>query len=313
MTKILFEETPKGVGELLAEKLGDNYIGASTAKIRGWSSISNYMICDRMFYYKSVKKYRPQSFSPALDIGILFHECLAAHYATGGKRTFDPLEALSTERPEIAHEVKRLLYAYFAEHLKTEVDTWDVRAVEREIIGTVEYRGKTAPAYSRLDLLIRKKTADQECLPYGPCPDGVYIVDHKAVGRLTKDLTEGYKMDGQFLLMAHLWKQQNFDAIYGPLKGFIINIVTKTKEVQCKRLEIDIQEDDMSRFAETMSPVIVELHSRMNDKDEIADEKNWPMNFAACKNPKGYGTCEFFDMCVSHGKLAGLYQIGVKK
>lgn len=313
MAKIQFAPQPPGVGELLAEKLGDNYIGASTAKIRGWSSISNYMICDRMFYYKSVKKYRTQSSSPALDIGILFHECLAAHYATGGKRTFEPLEALAEARPEIAHEVKRLLYAYFAEYLKTEIDYWDIRAVEREIIGTVEHNGVSAPAYSRLDLLIRKKTPDQPSMPYGPCPDGVYIVDHKAVGRMTKDLVDGYRMDGQFLLMAHLWKQQNFDEIYGPLKGFIINIVTKTKAVECKRLEVDISVEDRDRFYETMAPVIVELHTRMHDPQEMGDEKNWPMNFAACKNPKGYGTCEFFDMCVSHGKMAGLYQIGSKK
>jgi hypothetical protein len=308
-----FEQPKEQIGDLLAKGLGENYIGATTARIRGWSSISNYMICDRMFYYKTVKKYRKVEPSPALDIGILFHECLAAHYSTGGQRTFEPLNACAESRPEIAHEVKRLLYAYFGAYLKEDAETWDVRAVETEIIGDITYGSSTAKVYSRLDLLVRKKTKDQPVDPFGPCPDGVYLVDHKVMARITRDLEEGYKMDGQFLLMGLLWHKNKLDEVYGPLKGFIINIVSKTKDVGLKRLVVNIQQEDYDRFEHTMAPTIVELHNRLASEDEKASEENWPMNFSVCKSPKGYGPCEYLDLCMSHGKMDKLYQIGSRK
>jgi hypothetical protein len=308
VTRINLPVIQQGVSGILAEKLGDKYIGASTARIRGWSSISNYMKCDRMFYYKSIKKYRVQRSSEALDVGIVLHECLAAHYDSGGVRTFEPLAAIELERPDIATEVKRLLYAYFAAYQQEDIDTFDVRAVEREIIGEVEYKGTTAPVYARLDLLVRKKTKDQTVLPAGPCPDGVWIIDHKTSSRMSQDLLEGYKMDGQFLLMSYLWHQQNFDQIYGPLKGFVMNIITKTKNPELKRLQIDIGDDDRERFQRMVAPTIVEMHTRMQDDAEKANEDNWPMNFAMCKNPSGYGPCEYMTLCLSHGKMAHYYE-----
>lgn len=310
MAKLVFEQPKEPVGDLLAKNLGDSYIGASTAKIRGWSSISNYMTCDRMFYYKTVKKFKSPNTSDALDIGILIHECLAAHYQTGGQRTFEPLQAVQESRPEIATEVKRLLYAYFARYIKEDVDTWDVRAVETEIIGDVAYNNYVAKVYSRLDLLVRVKGKDDPVKPYGPCEDGVYIVDHKCMARITRELEEGYRMDGQFLLMGLLWHKNNLDAVYGPLRGFIINVISKTKDVGLKRLTVDISPRDYQRFEKTMAPVIVELHKRLETEKE--DEDKWAMNFGVCKNPKGYGPCEYLDLCLSHGSLEKLYTIGKK-
>lgn len=310
MARINFEQPKQGIGDLLAKNLGQNYIGASTAKIRGWSSISNYMTCDRMFYYKTIKKYKSPGGSDALDIGILIHECLAAHYQSGGVRTFEPLEAVQEARPDIAAEVKRLLYAYFARYLKEEAATWDIRAVETEIIGDVTYDNYTAKVYSRLDLLVRVKQPEDSVKPYGPCEDGVYIVDHKCHARLTRELEEGYRMDGQFLLMGLLWHKVGLDEVYGPLKGFIINVITKTKDVGLKRLTVDISPRDYQRFEQTMAPVIVELHKRLETEKE--DEDKWKMNFAACKSPHGYGPCEYMDLCLSHGGLKELYTIRKK-
>lgn len=308
MARISLPVLPQSIGELLPLKLGADYIGASSVRIRGWSSISNYMKCDRMFWYRAVKKYRQQKSSDALDIGILIHECLAAHYSSGGQRTFLPLEAVQAERPEIAQEVKRLLYAYFAAYQKEDAETFDVRAVEQEIIGEVEHDGVKAPAYARLDLLIRRKRQDQEPLPFGPCPDGVWIIDHKCMARMSQDLLDGYLMDGQFLLMAYLWKKQKLDDYYGKLNGFIMNIITKTKSPELKRLQISISDRDIERFAKTMSPIIVEMHQRLDNPEERNNQEKWPMNFGICKSPSGYGPCEYLTLCTSHGEMAGLYE-----
>jgi hypothetical protein len=136
----------------------------------------------------------------------------------------------------------------------------------------------------------------------------VYVVDHKFLRAMTRDAVEGYAMDGQFLLMSLLWKRKRLEKVYGPLLGFIINVVTKTKVPECKRLEVVISDEDVLRFEETIRPVVVELQSRLDapHKNEL---DNWPMNFAVCKNPRGFGLCPFWDLCASHGKLVDLYEI----
>lgn len=312
MAKLGFEKDAVSANDLINKNLPNaEYLGnplPGQKRVRGWSSISNYMICDRMYYLGSVKKIRSRKTSPALDIGVLAHACLAAHYSSGGIKTFEPIDAVKDERPELAAEVKRLLYAYFGANNKEDIETWDIRAVEHEVVGEFEYNGTTAQASCRSDLIIAKRLPGEPVRPLGPCPQGVWIVDHKFHARMSQDLTEGYGMDGQFLLMDFLWKQQGMDEIFGPLNGFIINIVTKTKNPECRRIAINISDVDRARFARTMAPIVTELVERINDPS-VDDENNWPMNFAVCKNPKGYGLCTYWQLCQSHGKLSELYEI----
>lgn len=312
MAKLPFEKTEVSANDLINKNLPDAaYLGnplPGQKRVRGWSSISNYMICDRMYYLGSIAKVKSLKASPALDIGVLAHACLAAHYSSGGVKTWEPIDAVQGERPELANEVKRLLYAYFGANNKEDQESWDVRAVEHEIVGYFEHNGIQAPASARSDLVVAKKEPGAAPSPYGPCAQGVYIVDHKFHARMSQDLTEGYNMDGQFLLMKHLWKQQGLDDVFGPLNGFIINIVTKTKNPECRRIYVDITDEDLNRFVATMSPVVTELVTRINAPD-VAEVANWPMNYAVCKNPKGYGLCSFWQLCQSHGRLTELYQI----
>jgi hypothetical protein len=125
---------------------------------------------------------------------------------------------------------------------------------------------------------------------------------------MSRDLVEGYGMDGQFMLMYYLWKQKNLDKTLGPLRGYIINIITKTKDPECKRLRITLNEEDVVRFAKTLRPVAVEVEARMRSPHKT-DAERWPMNFAVCKSPKGYGICNFWDLCSSHGKLIDMYEV----
>lgn len=286
--------------------------------VRGWSKISTFMICQRMYYLESIKKMRPRKQSPALSIGTLFHECMAAHYSTGGQHTFDPLHALKDEYPDIVYEVNRLLQAYFAKYAVEEAQTWDIRAVENEVVGHFTYKPprakkeREALVSCRHDLVIRQKQPGTPTAPAGPCADGVWIVDHKVMAAITRDLVSGYGMDGQFLLMAYLWKNRGLEKTLGKLNGFIINIVTKTKNVECKRLQVDISTEDVDRFASRMQDVVGLLDQRVNAKDSL-DIEAWPMNFAVCKSPRGYGVCRFWDFCTSHGTQDALYEIAPLK
>lgn len=282
--------------------------------VRGWSKISSYMICERMYYLESVKKLRPRRSSPALDIGTLFHECMAAHYSTGGQHTYDPLHALKDEYPDVVFEVNRLMQVYFQKYALEESQTWDIRAVENEVVGFFPYKPPKAKKFRealvscRHDLVVRIKPPGAPAHPAGPSPDGVWIVDHKVHKAITRDLVSGYGMDGQFMLMAYLWKNQNLDAKLGKLNGFIINIITKTREVECKRLLVNITDQDVERFAARMTDVVGRLDQRVKAPD-INDPETWPMNFSVCKSPRGYGTCKFWDYCLSHGTQEALYEI----
>lgn len=289
----------------LLDQLGSEYLGGPS--VRGWSKISSYMICKRMYFLESIRKLRSKKSSPALDIGTLCHACMAAHYYTGGQKTWEPLAVVEETQPELAAEVRRLLNAYFSRYADSEAATWDVRAVEFEVIGSISHNGATAPVSCRFDLLIRKKTEDQPSLAWGPSPEGVWIVDHKFLARLTRDIVEGYSMDGQFLLMAYLWRQQGLTNFFGPLNGFIINIVTKTQKPECKRLDIAIDDQDVERFANTIAPVTTEIDFRVQTYGP--NEEAWPMNFAVCKSPRGYGICKYHDLCASHGKNTDMYEV----
>jgi len=655
------------VADLLGRKLAAEYLGGPS--VRGWSKISSFMICERMYFLESIKKLRQRKNSPALDIGTLAHACLAAHFSSGGIKTWEPILAIKDEVPELAAEVTRLLNAYFAKYGEEDAKTWDIRAVEHEIVGNAGLSTNDGgPISSRIDLLIRKKAADAQPAPYGPCQDGVYIVDHKCVpgsaririrggmmtaaeifkriknkqtveaesfddakreyvykpivagyeipakpivlietisgrqfrlglnhpirtqrgyipceavtdrdrvsiachdsfenqhsslemlararllgayisdgcvgtrvlmigkhdakhnaqihsdikflggrmstyvrpdkfvvtsftqkilpptnvigrhakvkripdeyldgpsdlvknligmlwsgdgaiysiaekgrvkiriaytttsellalqvqhlltrigfvstlqrstvayrgkrvpytqiaivgrqskieflnqviakiipvprlydaaiealrvqtslrtmgkqpkvvdgiyedavkyvmilpsetcfdftvadthtfivadlithnclARITRDVVDGYGMDGQFLLMAWIWWQLALDRVFGPLNGFIINIITKTATPECRRLEVVISPEDVKRFAETLQPVVHRLEDKV--AADSKEETRWPMNFAVCKNPRGYGVCKFHDYCSSHGTASNLYDI----
>jgi hypothetical protein len=303
---------------LLSDTIDTKLEGAPWARggpsVRGWSKISSFMICQRMYFLESIKKMRPRTSARALDIGTLFHECMAAHYSTGGKHTFDPLHALKDDYPDIVFEVNRLLQAYFAKHAYEEAQTWDIRAVENEVVGHFPYKPPKAKKFRealvscRHDLVVRIKPAGAPIAPPGPSPDGVWVVDHKVHRAITRDLVSGYGMDGQFLLMAYLWRNQGLDATLGKLNGFIINIITKTREVECKRLHINISDQDVDRYAARMTDVVGRLDQRVKAKD-ANDMETWPMNFASCKSPRGYGICKFWDFCLSHGTQEALYEI----
>lgn len=315
LTAELNPDTKPQVGPLLDKKLqGTEYLGGPS--VRGWSKISSYLICDRLYFLESVRKMRPRKSAPALEIGTLFHACMAAHYWTGGQKTYEPLHAVAEELPELVAEVSRLLQAYFAQYQQEEADTWDIRAVEQEVRGDMtaklpkKKKPHTAQVSCRFDLVIRKKKPGEPAAPYGPCKDGVYVVDHKVHRAITRDLVEGYGMDGQFLLMAYLWRQQNLSEVFGPLNGFVINIITKTKVPECKRLDVAISPDDVDRYAAMVAAPTVELDLRVKGKT-AKDIDEWPMNYSQCKSPRGYGICKFWDFCLSHGAHKELYDIAL--
>jgi hypothetical protein len=291
--------------ELLTKHFTTDEIGSESSF--GSHRVKSYMGCNRLAYYTYIKRLQTAQKSMALDIGTLIHACLARNYMTGGKDTWKPLEALINDMPDTVLEVQRILTAYFRKWGSEEANTWSVRAVEHEAKGLLSMNGLTCPLTARYDLVIAKRPWGSPDLPPGPNPNGCYVVEHKSTRALTNEYTRGYSFDFQIMTQATLWKLGGMDEILGPLNGFIINILVKTKEPQFHRLEVVITDDDIARFLESITPPAVELYAKMNDPARRDNPKHWPLNMSYCK-AGGYGLCKYFDLCESGGSAIGLYE-----
>jgi hypothetical protein len=300
------------VGDLLAAAGLEDEIGGLGGSIRGWSALSLPARCWRLAYYRLISGLRSKRASDAIDVGILYHACMATHFATGGKDTFKPLLAVQDGIPEIAKTVRRMIEARMARCGHEDARLWDVRAIEQEVVAYVEgvptsgkYAGQKicAPMSSKFDAVIAKREPNGPYAPAGPVSSGVWIVDWKTTGRLSRDKISGFGMSPQLMLMVANWKLAGLDAVYGPLNGMIIEVITSTKDVAIERLEIVVEDRDAERFKDYITPWALELES-MLAADERDDVELWPMNFANCLTPY---TCTYFDLCESHGAAVDLY------
>lgn len=296
------------VGDLLDEHFTVEEIGGPSAF--GWHTVSLGMRCPRLAYYSLVRHLRPKRPSPGMERGTLMHACLARHYLTGGVETFKPLEVIQPYLPDLAHECDRLLRAYFDAYAAEEARNWTVCGVEYEAGGRVRgvpttgrRSGKRVhiPITCRYDLIVKLRERD------GTLDSGCYVVDHKVLSRLDQDAVRNFGMSGQFLQNALVWKLARLDRQFGPLRGFIVNVIIATKTVQLERLRITIAPRDIARYLEIVRPNAIDLWARLHAPHHQRVE-NWPMNLSACSS--AYGMCKFWALCDSHGELEdALYTI----
>lgn len=300
------------VSDLLVQTGFANSTGGS---VRGWSALQLAPRCWRAAFYKLVRGLAPGRSSDAMDLGVLYHACMEAHYSTGGVDTYKPLDALQTALPDLVAKTRRLVDAKLRKFGKLESETWDIRAVEYEVVSYVEgkptlgaYKGRRikAPVSSKFDLVLAKREPGAPYEPYGPIAKGVYLMDHKTTKALTRDKVAGFGMDPQLLLMAHNWRAAKLEQVFGPLLGVIIELVVNTKEVNIERIEVSIDDRDVQRFMEFLTPWALNLESLYGlPEAERSDQARWPMNYAGCRS--AYGMCSYFDLCESHGVLEPLY------
>lgn len=130
------------------------------------------------------------------------------------------------------------------------------------------------------------------------------LVTHNTVASLRRSYLTGYGMNGQLLMNALVFKLGGLERVYGPLKGFILNIIVKTKTVQTERLQVSITPEDLIRFEDMIRPHVAELWARRRSPHKRR-ASHWPMNMASCSGE--YGLCDYFDLCESHGRARSLY------
>src|SRR3990172_7505609 len=133
----------QSVSDLLVQT---GFAESTGGSVRGWSALQLAPRCWRAAYYRLVRGLQSARPSDAMDLGVLYHACMEAHYSSGGVNTYKPLEALASAVPELVAKARRLVDAKLRKYGRQEAETWDIRAVEREVVSIIEGKA-TVGAY----------------------------------------------------------------------------------------------------------------------------------------------------------------------
>ena len=278
----------------------------------GSHSLLTYMRCERAAFYSQIEGLAPIGPKSGLDIGTLLHACLALHYRTSGVKTYAPIDAIEDHYPEYAETARRVLGALRQHRWPVEATSWWIRGIEELHIATLkaaprgQRRKLKAPISCRYDLIIAKHGPEEKTPPpAGPIATGVYIVDHKFLASLRRAYIQGLALDGQVLMNALVWRHAKLDRVYGPLKGFIVDVVTKAKEPRLEHIEIALTDEDIDRAEQIYGPWAAELYLRKREPHKSREDR-WAMNLSGCKLE---WVCDFHDLCETHGRARNLYTI----
>lgn len=252
--------------------------GASTD---GWSKLADYQRCPyRYWLLHEQPKVEPEGGNvevpAALELGALFHSMLAMHYSQNIKSPLFPTPYALAERVAalggnlaIVDEAKRLYAAYYNQYGNPQDEGISTIAVE---LGA----GIEGIHTCRYDLLAERKDA------------GVWIIEHKTASSETRQVLEGWWLDGEILGEVYAYKLSGLDKVYGPLVGVCVNITFKTKVPKFRRVEVVVTDDLVEAFAR-------DIAWWKGSRSACKSTGVWPRKLQGCISR--YDTCTFFDHC----------------
>ena len=264
--------------------------------------------CARRVLLSQVLGLQPLQKSRALDVGSLYHACLAMRYLYGETRQWDPCHAVAAAGDvELATEVKGLLNVQFDKYALEDWQTWCVRAVEYNMMAWLPCKiGKKTlpvPLSCRIDLVLGTKRPGEPHPGAEPMSTGVFLLDWKTTSAMTMDLVEGYGMDFQFLTQCAIFKLGNYERVFGPLRGIMVGLASK-KHIKSpqyddfQRVESPMSPATVDAFIEEeLRPVAAELYGKLLDSGCRADISQWPRDRRQCMGR--WGKCDYFEYCDS--------------
>ena len=255
----------------------------------GNSKWSTFTQCPYKYYLKFVKRIKPKAPKKALEIGGLVHEMIGHYYdSVLAKRSEE--EALDSAwelcnraaqiTPEYAAEARRLMTAWFGTYAQSGIASPKEQVIDVECLAEVE---KPFPYSTRIDAVLWR--------------NGAYIHETKTASRMSSLLLDGYEMNSQFLGQMYLWDKTDLKKHYGPLKGFIVDLIVKTKEVQLDRINVKIDPKQLRRWEKNMKWIVAEL-------SQCEAHGHWPQHMSNCTM---YAQrCSYFNYCATGGNMKGL-------
>jgi hypothetical protein len=255
--------------------------GQSTG--RGWSSFNLFQKCPHAWKRRYIDAAQPSFVveAPSLAVGTLVHTFLAVMYmrmiVDDYPLTPELVRSLCMEaaRPAYVDEAWRVFTGY---RLFYTYDKIEPLAVEYDL------RDPRTGESCRYDLIAFFPEESGLRMP------GTYVVEHKTASRFDIATTDGWANDGEVLGQALLWKRLGLDKRFGPLRGVIVNICGKQKELQFHRtivapssLQLDQHTEDLRRWEG-----LIQLSRATN---------NFPRARHSCVGR--FGMCEWFEDCIT--------------
>lgn len=261
--------------------------------------------CWRLFYLRHVLGLKPAAPSRSLQLGSLIHYCLAARYLLGAEYQYQPCTLVAQAGAAgLAAEAKALVEGMVAKYGIEEWERWCVRAVEHNLVAFIEcpVGGRTVrlPATCRIDLILGLKAPHEPHPAGGPMAEGVYIEDHKTCSSMTKDLLEGYGLDWQFNAQAVIFEEGGYSAVFGPLRGTLVNLLSKSRKTPTAdsfaRPQAPMSKGLVAEFRDTqLRPLMGEVYRRISDEAVRKDPAQWPKDYRQCNGR--WGRCHYFEIC----------------
>lgn len=240
LADFMAEDTiPRSWEEVLTpeEKLG----GPSPFGSSKWNDFKN---CPYLYELKYVRRYRPETYNTALEVGGLFHEALARYFAgrlDGASfkeckaRAYDIVNRAGDPAPDISSRVRVLLDHWMTMYHRTEYSFAD-RVIAVEIL--VE-KGTPFTYSARLDLVLEWR-------------GGVEIMDHKTARIYDSNMLMSYRLEPQFLGHMWLWEGSPQEERYGPLKKYTVDLITKTKIPTIDLVDVPIRPHKIKQWDHEM-------------------------------------------------------------
>lgn len=293
------QTTPVDVAiRLAAEKLGISGLTLTGGSGRGWSRQRTFQECpykfNRMYVQPQLGPRWPDGEPQGLAVGSLIHAFLAVYYqqiinwAENGPELPDLGEfcdaILDAGANAVFVEEAWRMFDRYAAFYETIGDYIDPLAVEYRIEDPID--GNTC----RYDLVAKVTRDSQVVVP------GTYIIEHKSSGRLGRDVTEGWALDGEIVGQVMLWTRGDPSPmdLWGPLDGVIVNLLVKTKIPQFQRIVVEPPEGVIERH-------LKDLRVQRGLEAMYAGMNYWPRQLASCWGR--YGPCRFFDECQISGEM----------
>lgn len=262
------------------------------ASAYGWSTRSLLLACP--YKYKKLYLDRPKDGGPRgrsstpLETGGLYHQLLAFHYMAmmpgmGGLKgpvEYDWVKRRLLEEKvsgEVVMEGFRLFDAY---RFYYEQDY--IRPLDVEIEASDGNRNTC-----RYDAIV--EVVPNEAL----VPPGVYICEHKTARAFDFATLEQWKNDGQIIGQLYIWRQARLKRKYGHLAGVLVNLISKTKTPQFRRIVIAPQAWQLAGHARDLK-----VWDALENFYRAVGV--FPRNRASCRGP--YGLCPLHDHCAGGNK-----------
>lgn len=234
------------------------------------SSITTFMRCEKLFYWRDVRGYEPQAKSKALDIGSAIHSAIAAWLK---EESWE--QALQDELEDKTHfeECLVLMKGYIKKYTGDEYFR-NIVTIEREFnVPLLNYPNLSVTG--RIDVVVE---SDEKLL----------LVEHKTASRSDPNFFSKFRRDIQHRFYAYAVRR-----LYNRYDGMLVDAIIKKKEPakgkpDDRYVRAVVLENEMDKDFTEFEYLVNSIHERIKREEYIE-------NLTQCYI---YGQCSYLPLCL---------------